>query len=149
MQGVFHHHYIRLYVIFAHSHLYFKKPTPSDSLLLPGTFSCPHSCQHLLQSARQPVSGKKKKRKKKTKNSKQARREQVGLLYKLSTQTFQKFRMPPSLLRSAEQYSGPAPRARRRLRFLLWYGCLDEGQLQRVRLQCMSAGCVGNCSHFM
>lgn len=50
-----------VYVIFAHSHLYFKKPTPSDSLLLPGTFSCPHSCQHLLQSARQPVSWKKKK----------------------------------------------------------------------------------------
>ena len=73
----------------------------------------------------------------------------MGLLYKLSTQTFQKFRTPPSLLRSAEQYSGPAPRARRRLRFLLWYGCLDEGQLQRVRLQCMSAGGGGDCGGFV
>ena len=117
-------------------------------------FCLAHSAVRILVSTSYKAPGslsakKKKERKKERKNSKQARREQVGLLYKLSTQTFQKFRTPPSLLRSAEQYSGPAPRARWRLRFLLWYGCLDGGQLQRVRLQCMSAGCVGNCSHFM
>lgn len=47
---------------------------------------CPHFCQHLLQSNRQPVSSKKKT----------ATREQVGLLYKLNTGTLQKFRLPPS-----------------------------------------------------
>uniref|UniRef100_A0A665UII8 Voltage-dependent L-type calcium channel subunit beta-1 n=1 Tax=Echeneis naucrates TaxID=173247 RepID=A0A665UII8_ECHNA len=31
----------------------------------------------------------------------------------------------------SEQYSGPTPQAHRRLGFLLWYGCLDEGQQER------------------
>uniref|UniRef100_A0A8C2Z7L7 Voltage-dependent L-type calcium channel subunit beta-1 n=1 Tax=Cyclopterus lumpus TaxID=8103 RepID=A0A8C2Z7L7_CYCLU len=49
---------------------------------------------------------------------------------KLNTQTLQKFKLPPSLYGSAELYSMPAPQAHRRLWFLLWYGCLDEGQQQ-------------------
>lgn len=31
----------------------------------------------------------------------------------------------------------------------MWYGCLHEGQQERVKLPYMSGGCVGNCSHFM
>lgn len=128
-----------VYVIFVHFHLYFKSPH-----LVTHFFCLAHSVVRILVStsykAASSLSAQKKKK---------ARREQVGLLYKLNTQTFQKFRLPPSLHRSAEQYSGPAPQAHRRLRFLLWYGCLDEGQQERVKLPCMSGGCAGNCSHFM
>lgn len=76
-----------LYVIFVHSHLYFKNPHLVTHFFLPGTFICPHFCQYLPQSIRQPVSSK----------TKTATREQVGLLYKLNTRTLQKFRLPPSL----------------------------------------------------
>uniref|UniRef100_A0A3Q1GY51 Voltage-dependent L-type calcium channel subunit beta-1 n=1 Tax=Anabas testudineus TaxID=64144 RepID=A0A3Q1GY51_ANATE len=122
------------YVIFAHSHLYFKSPH-----LVTHFFCLAHSAVRILVSTsyKAPGSlsakGKKKKKKK--------RQEQVGLLYKLNTQTLQKFRLPPSLHRSAAQYSGPVPGARRRLRFFLWYGSLYEGQWERVKLRCMSGEC--------
>lgn len=52
----------------------FQKATRSDSLLhFPDTFSCPHSCQYLLQSARQL---------KKTKQWQKQKKNWVGLLYK-------------------------------------------------------------------
>lgn len=129
-----------VYVIFARSHLYFKSPH-----LVTHFFCLAHSAVRILVSTSYKAPGSLSAQEKK----KTARREQVGLLYKLNTQTLQKFRLPPSLQRSAEQYSGPTPQARRRLEFLLWYGCLDEGQQERVKLPCMSGGCVGNCSHFM
>lgn len=111
------------YVIHVHSQKYFKKPTPSESLLLPGTFSCP-AFLSLPPTKRQAACQLKK--------NTQKEKIKVGRLYKLNTQTLQKLR---SVL-------GPGS-------FLSCHACLYQGQQGRVKLQRMSGRCDGNFSHFM
>lgn len=87
-----------VYVIFAHSHVYFKSPH-----LVTHFFCLAHLAVRILVSTSYKAPGSlSAKSKKKQQKKKTARREQVGLLYKPNTQTLQKFRLPPSLHLSAE-----------------------------------------------
>uniref|UniRef100_M4A1Z5 Voltage-dependent L-type calcium channel subunit beta-1 n=1 Tax=Xiphophorus maculatus TaxID=8083 RepID=M4A1Z5_XIPMA len=56
------------YVIHVHSQNYFKKPTPSESLLLPGTFSCPAFLSLPPTKRQASLSAKKKYTKRKNKS---------------------------------------------------------------------------------
>lgn len=113
-----------VYVIFEHSHFYFK------SLHLVSHFFClAHSAVRILVSTSYKCQAACRLKKKKN----PAQREQVGLLYKLNSSEAQNIGL----------------QAHRTWRFLLWHGCLNQGQQERVKLLCMSGGCVGNCSHFM
>lgn len=72
----------------------------------------------------------------------------MGLLYKLNTRTLQKFRLPPSLRWTcwAVQRVDSAGSEEARV-FDCGMGVWKR--VSRVKLQCMSGGCVRNCSHFM
>lgn len=72
----------------------------------------------------------------------------MGLLYKLNTRTLQKFRLPPSLRWTcwAVQRVDSAGSEEARV-FDCGMGVWKR--VIRVELQCMSGGCVRNCSHFM
>lgn len=121
VQGIFHHHCIRCM-----SSLYIL-----TSILKAHTYWLTSSAWHIQLSAflsvpptNHQATCQLKKR--------EREREQVGLLYKLDTQTLQKLRLPTLLRCSAEQRSGPVAEGLQQARgfffFLLWHGCLDEGQ---------------------
>lgn len=124
------------YVIFAHSHLYFKK-----SLHLVTHFFClAHSAVRILVSTsyraagspsapreRQQKKNKKTKkkqggeRKKKRKTAEQGKREQVGLLYKFNTPTFPRVRSPlPRSPVAVLQWAGAAGSQEARVFIVAW-----------------------------
>lgn len=133
-----------VHVIFAYSHLYFKNLN-----LVTHFFCLAHSAVHILVSTSYKAPGNMSAESLKKTKTKLQVQNKWDCYINSNTLTLQKFRLPPSLRRSTEQYSRLTPQAQKRLKFLLWYGSLDEGHRQRVKLLYMSGGCVGNCIHFM
>lgn len=109
-----------VYVIFAHSHLYFKNPH-----LMTHFFCLAHSAVRILVSTSYKVPGCLTAIKKRKEKKKKQEENKWDCYINWTLKHFRSSGCLPSLHRSAEQYSGPSPQAHRRLEFLLWYGCLD------------------------
>lgn len=127
-----------LYVIFVHSHLYFKNPH-----LVTHFFCLEHSFVHIFVSTSHKASGSLSAQKRK-----QQQENKWDCYINWTLEHFRSSGCLPPCAGHAEQYSRLC-RLGGGSGFWLWHGCLKEGQQERVELQCMSGGCVRNCSHFM